>query len=316
MIDISDKIETLRSAVAESRVIAKQETIERAARGETPKGEVFPIARAAGCLAAKKTAELIPYCHPVSLDHVDLQFSVDRNPPNPPLSKGGEGGFSAITIKVTVKSVGKTGVEMEALTAAAVAALTVYDILKGIDREVVIGETRLIEKRGGKSDFSDDLQAPVKAAILVTSDSVSAGKKEDKSGKIIAEEMTRQPVEVCHYEIVPHDKPTIGKTILGWVEEGIRLILTTGGTGLGPRDVTAETIREIIDREMPGVTEAIRAYGQKRTPYAMLSREVAGTCGKTLIVTLPGSSRGVRESIRAVFPALLHTFNMMGGGGH
>src|SRR3989338_11233097 len=112
MIDISDKIETLRTAIAESRIVAKPETIERAARGETPKGEVFPVARAAGCLAAKKTAELIPYCHPVSLDHVDLQFQKSDR--------------SDLIIRATVKSVGKTGVEMEALNAASVAALTVY----------------------------------------------------------------------------------------------------------------------------------------------------------------------------------------------
>src|SRR3989338_1919818 len=192
MIDISDKIETLRTAIAESRIVAKPETIERAARGETPKGEVFPVARAAGCLAAKKTAELIPYCHPVSLDHVDLQFQKSDRPDR-----------SDLIIRATVKSVGKTGVEMEALTAASVAALTVYDMLKGIDREVVIGETRLIEKQGGKSDFEETFQVPLSAAVLVTSDSVSAGKKEDKSGKIIVEEMEKFPVTVRHYEIVP-----------------------------------------------------------------------------------------------------------------
>ena len=109
-------------------------------------------------------------------------------------------------IRAEVKTIGRTGVEMEALTAASIAALTVYDMLKGIDREVVIGETRLVEKHGGKSDFEETFLKPLKAAVLVTSDSVSSGKKSDKSGKIICEEMKRFPVEVLHYEVVPDDQ--------------------------------------------------------------------------------------------------------------
>jgi molybdenum cofactor biosynthesis protein MoaC len=301
MIDISSKIETLRSAVAESRVIAKKETIDRAVRGETPKGNVLDVAKAAACLAAKKTQELIPYCHPLAIDAVSISFEAKEK---------------EIAVRAEVKTVGKTGVEMEALTAAMVAALTIYDMMKGYDKDVVIGETRLVEKRGGKSDFGADLVAPVTAAVLVTSDSVSAGKKPDKSGKIICEEMKKFPVDVKHYEIVPDDAEKIRQKILAWTEEGIRLVLTTGGTGLGPRDVTVDVVRGLIEREAPGISEAIHAFGQKRTPYAMLSRGVAGTRGRTLIVTLPGSSNGVKEGIAAVFPHVLHAFNMMGGGGH
>jgi molybdenum cofactor biosynthesis protein MoaC len=301
MIDISNKIETLRSAVAESRVIAKKDTIDRAVRGETPKGDVLNVAKAAACLAAKKTAELIPYCHPLAIDAVTVTFEPkDRE----------------MTVRAEVKTVGKTGVEMEALTAASVAALTIYDMLKGIDKDVVIGETRLLEKHGGKSDFAETFLTPLSAAVLVTSDSVASGKKSDKSGKIIVEEMKRFPVEVLHYEIVPDEKEKIRQKLLGWVEEGIRLIVTTGGTGLGPRDVTVEAAREIIERDVPGIAEAMRSYGQRRTPYAMLSRGVVGVRGKTLIITLPGSSNGVKEGIAAIFPNVLHSFNMMGGGGH
>ncbi|HSA59116.1 MAG TPA: bifunctional molybdenum cofactor biosynthesis protein MoaC/MoaB [bacterium] len=301
MIDITNKIESLRTAVAESRVIAKKETIDRAVKGDTPKGDVLNVARAAACLAAKKTQELIPYCHPLAIDAVSIAFE----------PKPGE-----ITVRAEVKTVAKTGVEMEALTAAVVAALTIYDMMKGYDKDVVIGETRLIEKHGGKSDFGADLVAPVKTAVLVTSDSVSGGKKSDKSGKMICDEMKRFPVDVKHYAVVPDDREEIRKKILGWIEEKIGLIVTTGGTGLGPRDVTVEVVSSLIEREAPGITEAMRAFGQRRTPYAMLSRGVAGTRGRTLIVTLPGSSNGVREGIAAVFPHVLHAFNMMGGGGH
>lgn len=301
MIDISGKIETQRTAIAESRVIAKKETIDRAVKGETPKGDVLNVARVAAVLAAKKTADLVPYCHPLLLDSVQVFFEPQE---------------SEIIIRAEVKTIGRTGVEMEAMMAAMIAALTIYDMMKGIDKEVVIGGTRLIEKRGGKSDFAEIILTPIKAAVLVTSDSVSKGQKSDKSGKIIVEEMKRFQVEVRHYEIVPDDRETIQKKIRGWVEEGMELVLTTGGTGLGPRDVTVEAVRSLVDREIPGISEAMRSYGQRRTPYAMLSRGVVGTIGKSVIITLPGSSRGVQQSIAALFPNVLHVFKMIAGGGH
>lgn len=301
MIDISSKKETLRTALAESRVIAKKETIDRAVRGDTPKGDVLNVAKATACLAAKKTSELIPYCHPLLIDAVSVTFEPKE---------------SEIIIRVEVKTIAKTGVEMEALTAASLAALTIYDMMKGFDKEVVIGETRLIEKRGGKSDEGETFLVPLKTAVLVTSDSVSAGKKEDRSGKTIVEAMKKFPVDVRHYEIVPDDKEKIRSQITRWKEEGIDLILTTGGTGLGPRDVTVESVRDLIDRDIPGISETMRAYGQKRTPYAMLSRGVVGFSGKTLILTFPGSSGGVREGIAALFPGVLHVFHMITGGSH
>lgn len=301
MIDISEKIETLRTAVASSQVFAKEETIQKAVKGETPKGEVLVIARAAAVMATKKTADLIPYCHPLLLDQVLVEFFPSS---------------CAIEVRVTVKAIGKTGVEMEALTGAMMGALTIYDMVKGIDQEVTIGETKLLKKQGGKSDFKETFLKPLSCAVLVSSDSVSQGKKEDKSGKRIMDAMKKFTVDVCHYDIVPDDKKTIQHKVKGWAEEGIRLILTTGGTGLGPRDVTTEAVREILDREIPGIAEAMRSFGQRRTPYAMLSRGLAGSIGRSIVISLPGSSNGVKESIEALFPNVLHVFNMIAGGGH
>lgn len=301
MIDISTKIETLRTALAETSVLARQETLKRAVNGDTPKGEVLPVARAAALMAAKKTPDLIPYCHTLAVDSVKVDFELKDN---------------ALIIRAEVKAIGRTGVEMEALTAASVAALNVYDMLKGIDKEVTIGETRLVEKRGGKSDFQERTAKPYTVAVLVSSDSVASGRKADKSGKLIVEAMQKFPVEISHYEIVPDEPEVIRRKILSWCEQGIHLILTIGGTGLGPRDVTVETLKGIIDREIPGVAEAMRAYGQRRTPYAMLSRGVAGLRGDTLIIALPGSSRGAGESLAAIFPNVLHLFPMIRGGGH
>jgi len=301
MIDISEKFETLRTAVAESSVKANNESLDRVMRGETPKGDVLSVARISGLLAAKKTPELIPYCHNLNIDHLDIQFERAEN---------------CIKIQATVKTIAKTGVEMEALTAASFAALTVYDMMKGFDKEVIIGETRLLKKRGGKSDLEESFPVPKKVAVLVSSDSVSSGKKSDRSGKLIVETMKKFPVEVLDYQVVPDEKDVIRSKIISWIEEGIDLILTTGGTGLGPRDVTADVVQEISEKDVPGIAEAMRSFGQKRTPYAMLSRGVVRIRDKTLIITLPGSSNGVRESLAAIFPSVLHSFNMMEAGGH
>lgn len=299
MKDISNKIDTLRTAIAEATVAASPEAVESANTGKTPKGAVWDVARAAGIFAAKKTAELIPYCHQIPIDHVAIEFEPSRD---------------SIRIRASVSAIWKTGVEMEALTAASVAALTVYDMLKPIDSGVAISGVRLIEKTGGKSSFAEE--SIPSAAVLVVSDSVASGKNEDKSGKLIVEKLESLGVDVKSCVTVPDEEREIAKVVKGWANGGILLIVTTGGTGAGQRDVTVSAISKIIERELPGVAEAVRAYGQRRTPYAMLSRGIAGLVGKTLIVTLPGSPKAVKESMDAIFPHVFHVYPMVEGKGH
>lgn len=299
MKDVSDKIDTLRTATAEATVTASHQAVAAAKAGTTPKGAVWDIARAAGIVAAKRTAELIPYCHPIPLDHIAVDFETSE---------------SAIAIRASAKAIWRTGVEMEALTAASVAALTVYDMLKPIDDAIAISSVRLLEKAGGKGDFKE--RTIPTAAVLVTSDSVAAGKKGDKSGRLIADRLKELGADVKSYLVVTDDEGAITRTIKGWVAEGIGLIVTTGGTGAGPRDVTVDALSKIIEREMPGISEAARAFGQRRTPYAMLSRGIAGLIGKTLVVALPGSSNGVKESLDALLPHLFHIYPMIEGKGH
>ncbi len=296
-----NKIETVRTAVAESVITMKPETFRRVKDKSTPKGDVLELARTAGVLAAKKTPELIPYCHSLPLDGVKVDFEFLEN---------------GIRIEALVKTIGKTGVEMEALTAVSVAALTIYDMCKPIDKEMEIRSTRLIKKSGGKSDYVERIPKNFRAAVVVTSDGTSQGTREDKSGKIIHDKLSHFGIENIEYIILPDEKEQIRNELLRLCEKGVGLIVTTGGTGLGPRDVTVEATREVIDREVPGVAESMRQFGQKRTPYAMLSRGLVGLRGKTLIINMPGSSRGTEESIAAIFPAVLHSYKMMGGGGH
>lgn len=299
MIDVSEKLDTLREATAKASLKARLETIEMVKSGDVPKGNVLEMARAAGILGAKKTSELIPLCHQVPLDWISVDFELGEK----------------IVIKTQAKAIWKTGVEMEALTAASIAALTIYDMLKPVDDSLEITSVKLIEKRGGKSEWKQHFKPSLKAAVLVLSDTVSHSKKEDKSGRIIVDKLKKEPVDVVEYKIFPDDLDVIKRELIR-LSDKVDLILTTGGTGLSPRDVTVDATKEVIQRKVPGISEAARIYGFQRTPYAMLSREIAGVRGKTIIINLPGSSRGVTESMDALFPWVLHAFHVLRGGEH
>ncbi len=302
MIDVSPKFNTLRYAKAKGVLYASPETIQRVKDNTVPKGDVLQVARAAGIQAAKQTAQWIVFCHPIPLDWVEVSAEVEDD---------------SIKVFAEVRSVWKTGVEMEALTAVSAALLNMYDMLKPLDDALKIGTIQLVKKRGGKSDFTDAFPEPIKAGVLVISTSTYEGSREDKSGRVIQEFLKNQPVEVVEYKVVPDDRAQIEQTLQEWADDrGLDLIFTTGGTGLGPYDLTPEATRAVIEREVPGIAEAIRRHGKDRTPFAMLSREVVGVRGKTLIVNLPGSSRGAKESLEALFPGLLHAFPMLWGGGH
>jgi cyclic pyranopterin phosphate synthase len=205
---------------------------------------------------------------------------------------------------------------MEVLMAVSVAALEIYDMLKPVDTALEIGHIRLLEKRGGKSDREKYFATAPTCAVLVCSDSTAAGSREDKSGKLIKDMLEQAGVQVKYHTIVPDDKEKIVRQVREWVTEDIQFIFTSGGTGLGPRDNTVDAVRSILERDADGIVEAMRVFGQMRTPLAMMSRAVAGSIGHTLIVTLPGSSDGARESLEAILPAVFHARKMMKGGGH
>lgn len=302
MRDISDKIPTSRQATAQALIRLTDKTIEKIKKGEIPKGNPLEVGKIAGIQAAKNTWQMIPYCHQLPLDFAGVEFNLLDN---------------AIEIEATVKTINKTGVEMEAMTAASIAALTIYDMVKFLDDHAEVEFVKLLSKTGGKSDFKSTSSKQIKAAIIVMSDRVYNKKAEDRSGKVIKEALDANHIETRKLVVLPDNEKQLITTIVRLCDgQSIDLILITGGTGIGPRDKTPEAVNEVIDVPLPGVAEAIRAYGQERNPYAMLSRSIAGVRKNTVIVGMPGSTSGVKDALAVLLPHIIHSIDVLEGKGH
>ncbi|KQO97143.1 molybdenum cofactor biosynthesis protein [Leifsonia sp. Leaf264] len=321
MIDVGAKDVTRRVALAAGRLTTTPDVVALVIADGMPKADVLATARIAGIQGAKRTSELIPLCHLLPLDSVKLEFGFDDD---------------SIDIRARVSVTGRTGVEMEALTAVAIAGLTLHDMVKAVDPGAVLGGIRLLEKTGGKrghwvaegaagdaladSAVTDAAAeaAPLTvlgaAVVIVASTSAAAGASTDRTGPVIADWLRAAgytvdaPVVVADADIA---------TALGdALAASPRIILTTGGTGLHPQDRTPEATSAVLDRELPGIAEAIRAAGRAATPTAALSRAVAGVAGDTIIVNLPGSPGGVRDGLGVLGDVLQHLVDQLAGGGH
>jgi len=302
MVNITHKQNTLRKAIAAATVlVSRQETIDAIKNNLVPKGDVFSFAKVAALFAVKKTSDIIPDCHPLPVEFTDVRFTIV--------------GLN-IEIEVEVHTVYKTGVEVEAMHGASVAALTLYDMLKPIEKKIEIRAVRLLEKKGGKSSSIINANKIIQAAVVVCSDTVSQQKATDKAGVAVIELLKKFNIETPYYSIIPDEAAAITAAVTAQIQNNIQLLLFVGGTGVSPRDITPDTVEPLLDRTLPGVMETARRYGQDRMPYAMLSRSVAGFISNTLVLTLPGSLSGATEYIDALFPQVLHVFDTLNGERH
>src|SRR6056300_23117 len=301
MVDITHKKNTLRIATAEALLtVSKSATIQAIQNKTVPKGDVFEMSRAAGLLGVKKTPELLPDCHPLPIEYAGFEFEIND---------------LEIKISCTLKTIYKTGVEVEAMHGASIVALNMYDMLKPLDKGIEISTIRLVSKKGGKTD-RHSVKEEISCAVMVCSDTVSKGEKKDKAGKEAIKALENWGVEIVDYQVIPDEIDQINSNLKKQIEANASIILFIGGTGLSPRDHTPEAIMPLLEKRIPGLEEAIRKYGQDRTPYASLSRSVVGLIGNSLVMALPGSTNGAIESLNAVFPEALHLFDILKGAQH
>ncbi|KAF0965408.1 bifunctional molybdenum cofactor biosynthesis protein MoaC/MoaB [Rhodococcus sp. T7] len=306
MVDVSAKADTTRTAVAAGQLVTTPAVIELVRADDLPKADVLATARIAGISGAKKTSELIPLCHQLALSSVKVEFGFTEN---------------AITIEATAKTKGPTGVEMEALTAVAVAGLTLHDMVKAVDPAATLDGVRLLTKDGGKRGHwtreQQSTETPTvtarSAAVLVASTGGAKGTREDTTGPVIAawlEERgftTRGPLVYADADVAAG----LADALSG----NPALIISTGGTGVSPTDATPEATRAVLDRELPGVADAIRNRGTEVTPHASLSRGLAGVANGTVVVNLPGSPGGVKDGLSVLDPIVDHLLAQVAGGG-
>ena len=323
MVDVSAKSANRRTAIARAVVELNAPTLELLKARALPKGDVLTVAQVAGIMAAKRTSELIPMCHPLALTHADVRFKVVDEPPS-------------VVLEASASTSDRTGVEMEAIVAAQTAAATIYDMIKAVQKDVVIREVRLILKSGGKSGLfqadapllfdvpegplPEPLPRPepwngegLAVACITLSDKGYAGERADESGPALLRQLEELNPARSQLFLLPDDTRALRRLVQELAKGNWGMIVTTGGTGLSPRDTTPGARPPLLDRRLPGFEQVMFAEGLNHTPRAVLSRCLAGSIGRSLVIALPGSRRAAQENLSALLPILPHALEKLNG---
>ncbi|GGA14894.1 bifunctional molybdenum cofactor biosynthesis protein MoaC/MoaB [Dyella caseinilytica] len=321
MADVRHKRVTARRAVAIGELSAGADAFTQIVERRLPKGDAMTMAEIAGLQGAKNASQLMPLCHPLPLEYIDVRCE--------PV-----GERHAIRVYCEVATFARTGVEMEALAGASAALLTLYDLTKPVEPALSFGGVRLLFKEGGKrglwlhpegmTDAERERYKPrtiaqldtIHAAVITLSDRASRGDYTDISGPLLVQRLRELGANVTDAEVLADEPVQLAERLRQLASHGVRLILCTGGTGLGPRDRTPEALAMVADRHVDGIGELFRTESSQHTPMAWLSRAHAVLIGTTLVIALPGSAKAVAQGMDILAPVLSHALSMAAGGGH
>ena len=321
MADIRNKRPTRRRAVAVGELKAGPVAYPLIVERRLPKGDALVMAEVAGLQGAKLASALMPLCHPLPLELVRV-----RCEPVPERH--------AIRVYCECATEARTGVEMEALAGVNAALLTLYDLSKPVEPALGIDGIRLLFKEGGKSglwqhpegmsDAEREHYRPrdmvrlhgVPCAVVTLSDRASRGEYEDRSGPVLVEGLRKLGASVDHVEVLPDGIDPLAERLRSLAGHGVRICLCTGGTGLGPHDVTPEALRLVADRRVEGLAEMFRSESAKHTPLAWLSRADVVQVGRMLVFALPCSPRPAEQGMDILAPLLAHALAMIDGEAH
>lgn len=320
MADVRRKRATARRAVAVGELYAGSAFDDIVAK-RLPKGDAIAMAEIAGLQGAKNASQLMPLCHPLPLEYLELRCE--------PVAER-----RAIRVYCEAATCARTGVEMEALAGVNAALLTLYDLTKPVQPALAIGGVRLLFKEGGKkglwlhpdglSDAERTRYRPqatprlegVPAAVVTLSDRAHRGEYQDLSGPLLVERLRALGADVGPAEVRADEAGPLAARLRELAAAGVRLVLCTGGTGLGPRDVTPEALAQVAERRVPGIAEMFRSESSQHTLLAWLSRAEAVLLGGTLVIALPGSTKAVAQGMDILAPILAHALAMVAGEGH
>lgn len=328
MIDVGNKPFTQRLAIAEGCIHVGAEAFDLIAQGKLPKGNALMLAEMAGIQGVKMTSQLIPLCHPLNIDQVLVNTALDPE-------------HKAIRVYCRVSAYAKTGVEMEALAGVNAALLCIYDLTKMIEPALTMDSIRLVVKVGGKQgvwihpegipteidhllpdikNLSDIKNSPhydgIKVSIIKTSDRAAHGIYEDADElkHMLQNKLIELGMVILEYKVLPNEEEQLKNYLLSHIDtHAPDLIITLGGTGLSKRDTTPETVAQLCDRQIPGLSELLRIEGSKFNQYAWLSRSIVGIIQNSLIITFPGKPKAAHEAISILQNILHHALKSIRG---
>lgn len=290
MVNITHKRSSLRTAIAQATVkVSHPETIRAIEQDLVPKGNVFEMAKTAGLFAVKRTSDMIPDCHPLPVEFTKVHYEIEG---------------LCIHIQIEVHTIYRTGVEVEAMHGASVIALTMYDMLKPIDKGIEIQNIKLIRKKGGKSDFKNKVTASEPITFIQCSDDTYQHLETDQLTAVMTTILSKNDLHLQPTIYLPENGELIKEHIKA--QQDCPLILITGKT-----EQINHILTPLFDQKIPGIGEVIRQYQNERNPGAFFSDCIGGILNHSLVITLPASSTDLSAALHALFPYVLSIINRL-----